>query len=145
MDSKTERKEYVDLCKNNEERASMLALFALGSVNNELSTMEEIFRLNPASEELEVLVVREINKLEEKYFSPVLQKQSGGKAFYFNWTDGDADSIVTDAGKEVKALATFLHNAAQNNKLKNAGLLETAAAYAAYMMKDYSNAREYAP
>ncbi|MBP6286856.1 MAG: hypothetical protein KTQ13_01190 [Ferruginibacter sp.] len=144
VDSKTERKEYVDLCKNNEERASMLALFALGSVNNELSTMEEIFRLNPASEELEVLVVREINKLEEKYFSPVLQKQSGGKAFYFNWTDGDADSIVTDAGKEVKALATFLHNAAQNNKLKNAGLLETAAAYAAYMMKDYSNAREYA-
>lgn len=144
VDSKLQQKEYLSLCKNNEEKATMLALFALGSVNNELARMEDIFRLNPASEELEVLTVREINKLEEKYLSPSLAKQGGGKTFYYSWISDNTDSIFTEAGNEVKALATFLHKAAQNKSVKNPGLLEIAAAYAAYMMNDHSHAREYA-
>jgi hypothetical protein len=143
IDSKAQRNEYLNLCKNNEEKATMLALFAMGSVHNELKPMQEILQLNPASEELELLVVREINKLEEKYFSPLMQKQSGGKAFYYSWISDNTDSLFTDAAHEVKALSAFLHQAAQNSKVKNAGLFEVAAAYAAYMMKDYSNAREY--
>ncbi len=143
IDSKADKKEYLDLCRNNEEKAAMLALFALGSTHNDLENLEEIYRLNPAGEELEVLTVREINKLEEKYFSPALQKEKGGKPFYFVWTDGDTDSIYTDAEKEVMALSVFLHKAAQSGKVKNAGLLETAAGYTAYMIKDYANARKY--
>lgn len=143
VDSKTQRKEYLDLCKNNEEKATMLALFAMGSVNNELASMEEIFRLNPASEELEVLTVREINKLEEKYLSPALAKQGDGKTFYYSWIGDNTDSVFNEAGNEVKALASFLHKAAQNKSVKNAGLLEIAAAYAAYMMNDFSHAKEY--
>ena len=140
---KFDKKEYLALCNNDNEKASMLALFTMGSTGNDLDNLQEIFKLNPASEELEVLVVREINKLEEKYFSPAIQKESGGKTFYFNWTEESPDSIITDAGNEVKALATFLHNAAQNNKVKNAGLFETAAAYAAYIIKDYPTAKKY--
>jgi len=143
VDSKADKEEYLEFCRDNEEKASMLALFMLGSTHNDLENLEEIYRLNPAGEELEVLTVREINKLEEKYFSPALQKEKGGKPFYFVWTDGDTDSIYTDAEKEVQALSVFLHKAAQSGKVKNAGLLETAAGYAAYMIKDYSNARKY--
>jgi len=88
-------------------------------------------------------VVREINKLEEKYLTPVLQNVKGGKAFYFNWTNADTDSIITEAGKEVKALASFLHRAAQSPAVKNAGLFETASAYASYMIRDFANAKLY--
>lgn len=143
VDAKADKNEYLALCKNDNEKAAMLALFTMGSTGNDLSNLKEIFKLNPASEELEVLTVREINKLEEKYFTPELQKAKGGKAFYFMWTDGSADSIITDAGIEVKALATFLHTAAQSKQVKNAGLLETAAGYAAYMMRDYTAAKKY--
>ena len=59
-----------------------------------------------------LLVVREINKLEEKYFTPCLQRMKGGKTFYFTWTEANTDSIITDAEKEVKELAVFLHEAA---------------------------------
>ncbi|MEO6540857.1 MAG: hypothetical protein ABIN74_07715, partial [Ferruginibacter sp.] len=143
VDSKADKKDYLDLCKNDKEKASMLAMFTLGSTNNDLDNLKEIYRLNPASEELEVLVVREINKLEEKYFTPALQKEKGGKAFYFTWTQSNADSIITEAGKEVQALATFLHGAAGSGTVKNPGLLETAAGYASYMTRDYANAKKY--
>ena len=143
VDTKANKNEYLALCKNDNEKAAMLALFAMGSTNNDLENLKEIFRLNPASEELEVLVVREINKLEEKYFTPALEKVNGGKVFYFTWTDANTDSIMTDAEKEVKALAIFLHDAARSKAVKNAGLLETAAGYAAYMSKDYATAKKY--
>lgn len=144
VDWKANRQQYLDLCQNNNEKAAMLALFALGSPENDLTNLQEIYKLNPASPQLEVLVVREINKLEEKYFTPALQKINGGNTFYYYWTDSNADSIFTDAEKEVQQLAIFLHEAAQNKQVKNAGLFETAACYASYMIKDYATANQYA-
>lgn len=143
VDSKADKKDYLAMCKNDKERASMLALFNLGNGANGLEDLKEIYRLNPASEELEVLVVREINKLEEKYLTPAMQKVPGGKPFYFTWEDERTDSIMTDAEKEVVGMATFLHDAAQSRAVKNAGLLETGAAYAAHMVKDYATAKKY--
>jgi len=141
--SETDRKDYTALCKTNEEKAAMLSLFAMGSTGNELATMKEVYQLNATSEELEVLAVREINKLEEKYFTPVLQKEKGGSSFFYYWERDNADSLIIGAGKETRALATFLHEAGNNKKVKNPGLFETGAAYTAYMLKDYSSAKKY--
>jgi hypothetical protein len=143
VDSKTDKAEYLALCQNDKEKADMIALFALGSPNNDLENLKEIFKLNPSGGQLEVLAIREINKLEEKYLTPALQNIQGGKAFYFTWTDANTDSIIGDAGNEVKSLATFLDAAAQSGSVKNAGLLETAAGYAAYMIKDFTTAKKY--
>lgn len=144
VDWKANRQQYLDFCQNNNEKAAMLALFAMGSPENDLGNLQDIYKLNPACPQLEVLVVREINKLEEKYFTPALQKINGGNTFYYYWTDSNVDSIFTDAEKEVQQLAIFLHEAAQNKQVKNAGLFETAACYASYMIKDYATANQYA-
>ncbi len=143
VNSEAAKAEYIAMGKNDKEKADIITLFTLGSTNNDLHNLQEIFRLDPGSEHLEVLVVREINKLEEKYLTPILQNVQGGKAFYFTWTNADRDSIITDAGKEVKAFASFLHEAAGSSAVKNAGLLETSAAYASYMIKDYTTAKKY--
>ncbi len=137
-----DKQEYLDMCRNDKEKAAMLALFALNSTGNDLDKLKEIYKLDPLNQELEVLVVREINKLEEKYLSPSLQKTKGGKAFYFNWSDA-SDSIFNDAENETKALAGFLHGAAKSKSVNNAGLFETAASYASYMIKDYRTAKKY--
>ena len=143
VDSKADKKDYLALCKNDKEKAAMLSLFALGSSNNDLDDLKEIYRLNPASEELEVLAVREINKLEEKYLTPAMLKVPGGKPFYFTWTDESTDSIMNAGANEAKQLATFLNDAAQSKTVKNTGLFETAAGYTAYMIKDYISAKKY--
>ena len=69
----------------------MLALFAMNGINSEINTLKEIYKLSPACEALEVLAVREINKLEEKYLTPMLQKQPGGKTLYFSWAGEGID------------------------------------------------------
>ncbi len=140
--AETDRKDYLTLCKTNEEKAAMLSLFAMGSTGNELATMKEVYQLNPASEGLELLAVREINKLEEKYFTPLLQKEKGGSSFYYYWERDNADSLLNEAGRETRALAAFLHEAGSNKKVSNPGLFETGAAYTAYMVKDYSAAKK---
>ena len=136
------RESYLALCKNNTEKANMLSMFAMNGVNSEIKTMKEIYRLNPACEVLEVLAVREINKLEEKYLTPTLQKQPGGKTLYFSWAGEGIDSLTEASGNEAKELQQFLHTTAANSSVKNNGLFETGAAYTAYMLKDYGTAKQ---
>ena len=139
----TAQSDYLQLCKTNSEKAAMLAMFAIGSSNNEIGSMKEIYRLNANADVLEVLAVREINKLEEKYLTPLLQKEKGGKALYFSWNENGTDSADKVNSKNANELMGFLHAVATEGKVKNTGLFETGAAYVAYILKDYSAAKKY--
>ncbi len=136
------RNTYLQLCKNNAEKANMLALFALNGIESEVNTMQQIYKLNPGCPALEVLAVREINKLEEKYFTPMLQKENGGKALYYSWNNYGTDSALNADGKDALQLQIFLNEAAANSNVKNGGLFKTGAAYIAYMRKDYTSAKQ---
>jgi hypothetical protein len=137
------RDTYLSLCKTNTEKANMLGMFGLNGIESEVNTMKEIYTLDPGNAVLEVLAVREINKLEEKYLTPLLQKEKSGKALYFSWNENGSDSALNENSKGAKVLQNFLHEAAGNTKIKYAGLFETGAAYTAYMLKDYDNAKKY--
>jgi hypothetical protein len=137
------REHYLSLCKNNKEKANMLAMFALNSINSELPAMQSIYQLDPGCDALEVLAVREINKAEQNYFTPLLQKEKGGKALYFYWGDGVTDSAMNANKKSTVALADFFHKLATNNNTGNSALFETGAAYLTYILKDYSTAKKY--
>jgi len=115
----------------------------MGSTGNELAAMKEIYQLDAGCEQLEVLAVREINKLEERYFTPALQKEKGGSSFYYYWEKEKADSVSAGAAKETRELALFLNEVGNNKTVRNPGLLETGAAYTAYMLKDYPSAKNY--
>jgi hypothetical protein len=137
------RSPYLSYCESDQEKAALLAMFAMCSAGDELKAMEDIFALYPANETLEVLAIREINKLEESYFTPMLQQQPGSKSFYNYWPAEDAIEKAKEAGKAAQPLATFFHKAAQSGKTVNSGLFETAAAHTAYMMRDFSTAKKY--
>lgn len=143
VDSKANRNDYLQLCGTDKEKAEMLALFALHTPTPDLDEMKEVYRLDPASEVLEVLAVREVNKMEETYFSINLKKENGGKAFYYSWEDSRNDSISQASGKLAGKYVSFFHDAAKNSKLANPALFETSAAYIAFMQKDYATARQY--
>lgn len=138
------RESYLSLCKNNAERAAMLAMFSLGDPGNELATLKEIYQLQPDAPILEVLVVREINKLEEKYLTPQLQKQPGGRVTNEFWINAERDSTELNAGREAQALHGLLHQMAVEKAGANSGLFETAAAYTAYIIRDFATAKRYA-
>jgi hypothetical protein len=138
-----EKSTYLSLCKNNTEKANMLALFGLHNSNNQVESLKEIYALDPGNEALEVLAVREINKLEEIYLSPLLKKEKGEKALYARWSNTITDSALTENSNAAKKLQLFLHEVTIKRNVKNAGMFETGAAYTAYMLKDYAGAKKY--
>lgn len=143
LDSNYNKEKYLGWCKNANEKAAMLSLFALGSPNNDIKLLKEIYSLDPSSAELEILSIREINKLEEKYFTPSLDKEKGGKKIYYSWVNDGSDSIYNESKKETVELSDFLHRVSVNNNVKNPGLFEVGAAYTAFMVKDYTAAKKY--
>ncbi len=143
VNSEASRNDYLALCKTDAEKANMLALFAMNSVSHETVSMKQVYQLDPANDVLEVLAVREINKTEEKYLTPLLRNEKGGKTLIFSWIDTVSDSALNEESKAAKELMLFLHGLAEEGKVKNTGLFETGAAYTAYMQKDYAAAKKY--
>ena len=138
--STAERNDYLQLCKNDREKANMLALFAIGSTYDETETISKISSLDPGNKTLEVLVGREINKIEEKYFTPASNKEPGGRLFYYSWNDDSADSTLNAGERRVKSFEGILLKLGEKN---NKALYLTAAAYCALMTKDFSKADQY--
>lgn len=141
VDNEKDRAPYLALCKNEKEKAAMLSLFALGSGADESETLAQIFKLDPGSEVLEVLIAREINKLEEDFLTPLLNKEKGGANFYFTWEPENQEEILNTETKHAKRLLSDLIKMAESKK-NNSGLFYTSAAYTAFMVKDYKAANE---
>lgn len=144
VNSKEQQDAYLSLCKSNNEKANMLGLFSLGNPGDGLNSIKQIYQLSPSAPILQVLAIREINKMEDLYFSPNLDAQKGGKAFYLSWKDTQAEDSTAISNKHrIKEMAEIFNQFAQNNNTGNSALYETGAAYCAYMIKDYSSAQSF--
>ncbi len=76
----------------------MLALFALKNPDNGLAFLKQVYQLKPSSDLLSTLVVREINKYEERYLTPLIGKEynSGilGISYYYQHSGKETDSLL---------------------------------------------------
>jgi hypothetical protein len=145
--AKVDEPAFLQQCKNNKEKAAMMALFAMHGQTTRVNDIKKIYALNPAAEELEILVTREINKLEERYLTLSLEKEKGGIHFYYSWSDYDNSQLAgpeyKNASVQVKELTTLLLEMAGNKQVTNPAFMQTSAAYCAFMMRDYAKANEY--
>jgi hypothetical protein len=139
----TARKKCLSLCANDEERADLLGLFALGSNEPEIETLKTISKIFPGASMLEQLAVREVNKTEDNYLSPTLSKQKGGAKLFYSWGDELARGNSVAWKKEAGELSLFFHTLAQSNSTKNPALFEVSAAYLAYVNANYPDAKKY--
>jgi len=133
------QRDYLMSCKNNKEKANMLAMFALHGTQYKLAALREIYSLDPRNEFLPLLVTREIGKLEEKYLTAVLSKEKGGRPYYYAWRE--SQNLVEER-KQLDLLITFLQTAAQITEA-NTGLYLTGVAYLSFIDKKYSVAKTY--
>lgn len=141
IDREKPRTHYLRFCKNENERAMMLALFAMSSTADESQTIREVYQEAPNHDAIRLLVAREVNKLEETYFSNRLRKQPGGNLFYFTWeSEFSADSILKQKEGQVLSLGNTLWSLA-GDRGPQAAFLLTSSAYLAYMAGDYRTAQ----
>ncbi|NJO01762.1 MAG: hypothetical protein HC880_08795 [Bacteroidia bacterium] len=70
----SEWQQCLALCQNDEEKINLYFMRALGQHNRVAEEMRNIYALNPQSEKLDFLLVREINKLENSLLDADLKQ-----------------------------------------------------------------------
>lgn len=142
-----DRQQYLSFCKNNDERAGMLALFALENPDTNLPLLKEIYRLQPASGLLSTLVVRDINKYEENYLTPLVGKEYNtellGIYYYNQYSVKETDSLLSKSRPALAEFVQFLNELAAEKKVEDPALMQLSAAYSAYMLRDFARANDY--
>ncbi|MDE3212108.1 MAG: hypothetical protein KGM98_02655, partial [Bacteroidota bacterium] len=137
----SDRTHCLQLCHTRKQKANLLGLFSLGSIVNEEPALRQIYRMDPSSEMLPILGVREINKIEENYLSPILSHQEGGSTLYFYWPDEEARNSHEKWLAEARSLTGFYDSIAQNPEIQNRALFEAGAAYLSYITHDYDKGK----
>jgi hypothetical protein len=137
--------DYITLCRNNREKATMMAMFAMHGTDFRLETLQQIYALDPSSPLLPLLTTREISKLEEQYLTPLLSKEKGGKPLYISWMEwreeGDPGKPKTDERAQAIKTAQFFQRLMEDKNLPNRSLYGAGAAYLQFMNKNYAEAK----
>jgi hypothetical protein len=130
---------YSTLARNDAEKAKLLGMFALHGIDYRLPTLEKVFALDPSSPMLPVLAIREINKVEELYLTPLLDENVRNWSFYVR-EDGPDQA---KSKKYVSDLTRFFEKLSAHKATAQPALYLTGAAYLSYIAKDYSKAKTY--
>lgn len=137
------RRECLALCKTNEDKANMLGLFIMGSDHIETPALKKIYQLSPKSSVLEILTLREMNKLEEHFFTPSMRFAQGKKETVIKYeTISPADSSFLAWKKETSGFSTFCKQVADDKGTSNKGFYSLAAAHASLIGGDYATSRK---
>jgi hypothetical protein len=136
-----QRDAYVAQAQNNEEKALLLSMFAMHGTEYALKDLQEIYNLNPTSNLLPLLAVREINKIEDHYLSPMLNGEEGGKPYYFLWNVEKPDAMPEK--QTLISMIPFFEKLYKDGKAPNRELYITGAAYLSFINKDFAKAKSY--
>jgi hypothetical protein len=137
----TDREAYLKYCRNSSERADLIALLALSEEGPQINRIREIFSMSPRSALLELLAVREINRIEDLWYTPRLQQQQGGSVFFTDYREtgsGVHNYLVAD----IRSLAELYTQISGHAATKNPGLFSTGSAYLSLMAGDFSQAEK---
>lgn len=122
----------IQLCKSNYEKATVSAVYAMRETDFHPEGITAAYTLEPKHPLLDVLLSREIAKLEESYLTPVLNRDNPFVGEYWYQTQTSPEAV-----ENLRAVADRI---AKENKVKEPALYHIASAYLSYMVKDYKTA-----
>lgn len=125
---------------DNKEKAFIAGLFGLHGVDYGLENMKKVYSLDPQCELLPLLIVREIEKLEEQYLSPMLAAQKGaGELFYADGSKPNKEQLA-----HAEKVLIFIEQLAADQSLSQNQLYKVCAAYTAYIAGKNEKAKQWA-
>lgn len=130
--------EALKLCKNDTEKANVLASTAVLPFQDGLSMLEQIRDLDINHPLLEFVMAREINKNEEFFYT----NWEDLKYSYWSMDSTKKQNLKKDAPDYFTKLLDFSLESADNPALKKSPFWYTAAAYLTFIAQDYPKANE---
>lgn len=145
----------LQLAKTNEQKAAILSMQLLTDPSRSLSGLKRIHSLYPESEAFEVVLVREINKLENWLLTPQYSNYytSLGKQWQYYGIEnfsghfyGDIELIDKQLKRDrayLKEVRNFIENILIPEAKNNKALYLISAGYLAFIDKDLPNAKRF--
>lgn len=130
-----DEKAVLALCAGNTEKAAVATMYAFRTIDFNPDGLRKVYRFDPKTPMLDVLLSREINKLEENYLHNVMFKDLTGSSDEGYWALG----APADAGS-VKALQMLVDSIAAAGKVREPALWQVSSAYLSFMLKDFAGA-----
>ena len=122
--------ECLLLCQNDTERATLYALRANAPNSKALADMREIYRLTPESSHLDVLLIKELKRLEKNLLGLEFNPQQQKNQQFFQVPRPGMGQYVID-------LQAFVREYAQDNPGKSPALWKLAEGYLETLAGDY--------
>lgn len=138
MWTNTSNNQVYPLCKDNHEKATVAAIYGFANSEPDVAALRNVYGFDPASPALNILLAREINKLEDAYFSPYLSEgQSVGLISMHDYSTEEKKKMTT----RLSTLQTVIDSFVNKGKLKDMDLWRVSSAYISYIRKDYPAAK----
>ena len=123
------------LCQSEAEKSNLYFMRAINPVSQVIEEMQSIYAIDPQSEKLDILLAREINKLEYDFFGWEYDFEMPLKTSY----NGQSKEEALDYLKELRSFVASLN---REKKVKNQELWSIAEGYLAFMENDFNSASQ---
>lgn len=141
---KSDVDEVLKLAKNNDEKATILAINGFGEPTYNLKTLKAVYKLSPKSLLNGALLVREVNKLEEKIIRSEQIAKDFPTIYYERWDNAiNKDSLRNVGLSDLKNVKAFALQLANEKKYPQPELGTLTAAYLLWIEKKDALANTY--
>jgi hypothetical protein len=127
LSNKTSLAKALALAKSNDEKAGIWAMLALANPGPALDQIRNVYENNPLHHTMPLLVMREINKLEDWIFTPVMTNhQPSFHPVIDRWLEKDENNSIQSVNRrnDLKYLERFSGFLALAHKKLGAGLYD---------------------
>ncbi|MBS1643566.1 MAG: hypothetical protein JST36_00875 [Bacteroidetes bacterium] len=142
--------DVLPLCKTNHERAVLYLMDGLRCYGQALPQINAAFAADPEVDGLDVLVTREINKIEERYQAPALLRQRNVQPliwYYDYYWVSDIDSATKAQMGNWQAYASqlnaFCQKAAKAGNVSRPAFWQLSSAYLYYVQGQMPAAKQF--
>ncbi len=135
-------------CQSEEEKAAVLSIYAFKNPARAIDQIKEIAAINPNSKMIDILLVREINKMEDWYYTDRYTgfgksiEPSEGSTHYEDFKFFDEKNFEADK-KYLKHVIRETKQILRDNEIPNKALWNTSLAYMEYMLGDREETIKY--
>ncbi len=147
--NETRLNKILALCKNNHEKATVYALTAMRNDKSfSMESLQSVYKEEPFNKYLDIILLREINKIEHDYMDEKFQFERG-YYIYDAWMGNSSMVASEEQAKEwfdtesktkasLEKLTSYVEGVIAERNVKTISLWLSAAAYLHMIQQDYA-------
>ncbi len=132
----------LQFAKNKEERAAIWLMKGIKSPGKALDAISKMYALAPDMPELNLLLTREINKIEDWILTPAYKGFQSASSYSFYFEEAEEQNKNNDE-KYLEQILSFVEKSILNNNVSNIAFWNLAAGYLSFMDDNYLQSNSY--